>query len=126
MRFSHSYANTVNRFELVVAAAKAHSKELPKEAAADVAHLEKLEKEARDFRALQQQKKRELKELTDRIASVLKDGRAAAAKVVKVAEWTFGRDDARMGEFRPADGRVRSQPAPAEPEQPKPDPKPSP
>jgi hypothetical protein len=105
---SRTLAAQVNRLARAIASAKSYAKELPKEAAVARAKLESLQPSILELNAQQERAKLTLRQLTRRLDAALKEASVERARIVRLAEATFGPRDMRLREFRAVnEGRLR-------------------
>lgn len=108
MSSSNAIGNKLSRIALAVGGAKKYAAQLPKEAVALSKGLEADQKTITDLNVKQEGLKSELAKTTLAITTALKGADVARAKVVRLAEATFGPNAPEIKEFRPAtEGKVK-------------------
>jgi uncharacterized membrane protein YqiK len=106
-RQSTSIANQQNLFKLAVAGAKKYATQLPKEVQAIAKGLADDESQVATLNAQQESAKAELAKLSLKLKAAAKEATVKRAKIVRMAEATFGPNAPELKEFRPAtEGRV--------------------
>ncbi len=104
---SRSIGNQQNLFALASAAAKKYAGQLPKEVAALAAGLEADSKVIATQNAKQESLKAELAKASEALKASVKAATLKRAKIVRMAEATFGPSGKEIREFRPAtEGKV--------------------
>jgi chromosome segregation ATPase len=104
---SNAIGNKLSRMALATAGAKKYVAKLPQEAQPLAVELGKLQQTISDLNAQQEGLKAELAKTTKAITDQLKQGDVQRAKIVRLAEATFGPKSIELKEFRPAtEGKV--------------------
>ncbi len=105
---SVSIGNQLTRMSLAAAGAKKYAAQLPKETAKLGSSLGKDHAEILALNAKQEGIKAQLAKITQEINARLKSAGVTRAKVVRMAEATFGPKAAEISEFRPkTEGKVK-------------------
>lgn len=109
MPTSYSIGNHLNLVSLGARAARSYAAELPKEAMQAVTRLEGMYDELCDLNARQEKAKQQLALLTRELKAKKQESMRERARLIRLAEATFGPRDPRIKEFRPAtEGKVRT------------------
>ena len=104
---SKSIGNQQSLFALAVAGAKKYASQLPKEVAVIAKELDADGKKIAEQNAKQESAKAELAKATAALNVTVKAAQKKRAKIVRMAEATFGPSAAEIKEFRPAtEGKV--------------------
>ncbi|HEX2570201.1 MAG TPA: hypothetical protein VH877_11630 [Polyangia bacterium] len=105
---SYSLGNQLNFISLSVSAAKSYETALPSEAAQSATRLAGYFDRIKDLSARQEKAKQQQVLATRELAEVMGASRKERARLIRLAEATFGPRDPRIKEFRPAtEGKVR-------------------
>jgi hypothetical protein len=105
---SYSLGNQLNVMSLSISAAKSYAAELPSEAAQSAARLEGHFDAIKTASARQEKAKQQQALATRELVGLMRESRKERARLVRLAEATFGPRDPRIKEFRPAtEGKVR-------------------
>ena len=109
MSTSNSHGNQLGRISLAIKGARSYLSLLPKEAEGCTDRLELKFTLIQDLNAQQEKAKQQVVMTTNRLKTAMKEGREERARLVRLAEATFGPRDPRLKEFRPStEGKVRT------------------
>jgi hypothetical protein len=109
MPTSYSIGNHLNLISLGARAARSYAAELPKEAMEAATRLEGLFDDLNALNARQEKAKQQLAMLTRELKAKKQESLRERARLIRLAEATFGPRDPRIKEFRPAtEGKVRT------------------
>lgn len=109
MPTSYSTGNHLNFLSLGARAARSYAAELPREAVTVAARLEVFQEEIATLNARQEKAKQQLALLTRELKAKKTESMRERARLIRLAEATFGPRDPRIKEFRPAtEGKVRT------------------
>ena len=109
MPTSHSIGNHLNFLSLGVRAARSYAPVLPKEAMGVADEMDVMFGEITSLNAQQEKAKQTLARLTRELTAKKRESMRARARLIRLAEATFGPRDPRIKEFRPAtEGKVRT------------------
>jgi hypothetical protein len=105
---SYSLGNQLNFISLSVSAAKSYATDLPSQAAQSATRLEGYFDRIKELNARQEKARQQQALATRELAEVMGESRKEHARLIRLAEATFGPRDPRVKEFRPANkGRLR-------------------
>ncbi|HEX2568483.1 MAG TPA: hypothetical protein VH877_02915 [Polyangia bacterium] len=109
MPTSYSIGNHLNFLSLGVRAARSYAPILPKEAVGVADEMAVMFDEITSLNAQQEKAKQTLARLTRELNAKKRESMRARARLIRLAEATFGPRDPRIKEFRPAtEGKVRT------------------